>query len=940
VSGKPQLRFNYAVLASWAPSGVPNPTINDFPPQANLQEAIHISITDNGSDLYYVDSSNFGGSLHLLIEVFDWQGASNVGGFIDEIAAIYIEAASGIVIPGGSVNLLPTATSAPGTGNSSVYMVDIANCTPQGSGTQEFLITVESAAPTDYNNGLGAPYPNTAKLSAFMRYTATVFNYNPCPTPTLASVSQPIITLNSNQQAFAFTGTNFETGTDLAAEFRRTSGDVVGTSVTVLSSTSAQADFDFNGFSAGMYDLYFKNGCGTEAALLTSALEVNTPPSSTGITGPSNGDGNMVGSYNSNATDADTDPVDVLSFTWEVWDMIAMVKIIGPVSGDPFTLPFLNLPIGPNDVRCLVSDGFVPDDLNLAFLINRANTQPTVTDPTGPTSAWAPFSVTFNVVASDIDPGQILSYSWSCEPAGNPQNYIHPGDPIPGDFTVNFATMPSYAGSGLYVIDCRVDDNGGYGNSTATCTNPLVVYVGNPPYTDPIPIGMFNQLVSVPPSTIGIVGCPSYWDGFFQPGTPVQHPDICVLSGPSLGVPGIMVLGDELGALVPLAPPPPFYMAFVHYPCPYISMMAPSWWWFTAARFPAGPGLAPSTVHFDGNINAEFLITNSSMTNMIPGVPDPSAFEFYDPLGALKVSDLYTSLNSINVPDVAVDATSGFDMGSPSTPDNPPLYGLFIRDASGIIASCGGPVPSPMPPANPVHVMMFPSGGVQPAGTPVDAAGSMAVVAPIPAALTGAGPGLLNYGTGGPSPGGAIIFPEPYFALAVDDDDLDNFFPTNLPPPVTQRVMIGIIDSDRDLEIYEADFGVPAPGPAPIMPFATMPMGSFMGGIPTAYPLDCEFISNFSGFGGTPKPVWPDDMIAVLLTEPVGGFWCVEVFQLAPGVPVSVAISMPVPVPPTLFNVPGVAYRLDVDEVTGDIYVIHIDITGATTGQAVTMIQY
>jgi hypothetical protein len=235
--------------------------------------------------------------------------------------------------------------------------------------------------------------------------------------------------------------------------------------------------------------------------------------------------------------------------------------------------------------------------------------------------------------------------------------------------------------------------------------------------------------------------------------------------------------------------------------------------------------------------------------------------------------------------------------------------------------------------------MEFPSGAVQPVGAAVDLPGSIAIVARLPFGLCGVGPGFFNYGGGGPAPGGPLVFPEPYYALGIDDDDADNPWPTGLPMPVGRRVMIATIDGDRDLEIYEADFGVMPPGPAPIVPFANMPMGSFLGGTPTAYPLDCEFISNFSKFGGTPKQVWPDDLLAVLLTEPIGGFWIVEIFQLAPGTPVSISLSMPVPVPVGVINVPGVAYRLDVDEVTGEIYVLHLDTAGSPS-QTVTIIPY
>jgi hypothetical protein len=614
VGGSPQLRFNYAILTSWASAGVPNPGVNDFPPQANLQEPIQLSISDNQSDLYYIDPLNSGGSLRLQIEVFDWQGATNPSGYADELSSLYIEDPNGNVIPGGWVDVLPSAVVTSGAGNSAIFTFEIINCIPQGTGRQDFLIIAESNSPNNYDNGLGAPYAG-AVLAAYARHTAAVYNYNPCPTPGVTSIQNPIVTLNSVHSAYQIGGTNFTAGTQTAAEFRRSSGDAAGTNVTINSSTSAQADFDFNGFVAGTYDFWFKNGCGTEAALSTAIFEINTPPQSTGITGPASGDGTLNASYNANASDVDTDPVDTLSITWELWDMTAMIKLIGPVTGDPFNVAFANLPVGPHEIRCNISDGFVPDDLNQTLPITKNNTQPTITDPTGPAPVWDYDVYTYSVVAADLDPGQILTYMWSFEAQANPAVYSIPGDPIPGDVTITFNTMPAFTGPGYYELDCRVDDGSGVPNATVTCSTPLTIYVADPPYTSPIPASMFNQ-IAIPgvPSTQGFLGCPSYWSNFYGV-QPLQHPDICVLSGPSLGMPGVMVLADEISAYVIIPPPPPVVMAFAHFPCPFSTGSPPVWWWFTNAQFPLGSGMAPSAGHFDGNINAEFLLTNSMMTN-------------------------------------------------------------------------------------------------------------------------------------------------------------------------------------------------------------------------------------------------------------------------------------------------------------------------------------
>jgi len=895
VGGKPQIRFQYAILASWAaadPTSLPNPAVTDFPPAANLQEPIHLSVTDNGSTLYYIDATDFGGNLILNIEIFDWQGAANPLGIPGEISHLYIEDATGAVIPGGSIDAYATATVTSGAGNSSVYMLDIANCTPQSTGRQEFLITVESANPTSYDQGFAAPFPATAPLAAFARYSATVSATNPCPTPVITGPNGVIYNINDVVTQLPITGTGFQGGAQLAAEMRRTSGNITGTNVAVNSSTTAEADFDFTVAAAGMYDFYFMNGCGVPAALLLSAVEINTPPTSTGTTGPTTGDGTLgIVNYNANASDSDTDPVDTLTYTWNVIDTVSSNIPVGPVTGDPLSFDYQLLPVAQYDVECVISDGHLPADITTHYAITRSNTQPTVNLPAGPNAAWYNTDIlTYNAAATDVDPGQTLTYTWSFVPMSTIPSFVLPGDPIPGDITINFATAA--IGPGWYDLECRVDDGSGAGNATAM-SGPFAIYVADDPYVDPIPPPLFNQVITPGVPTLqGVVGCPMWSDSFFAAlGTVgLFHPDISILSGPSLGIPGVMVIADEMGVLTGVPAPP---MGWAHFTCPYTSGSLPSWWWWNAGLFPAGPDMFPSVVHFDGNSAGEIFVTNAQLTNKLIafGVPDPSAFQHYT-VGGPWMNDLYTSLPSLAQYDCAVDTSNGFDMGSPGSPMSPPMYGLYTQDVGGILNACGGPFPGVLA-VNPVNFLLFPSGGTQPVGAPVDAPVSAGVVAPMPAAMVGAGPGLFNIAPGAACPAGAITFPEPYYALAIDDDPADNFFVSNLPLPVNFQVVAATIDSDRDVEIYEIDYGIASPGPANIAHLTTIPMGTFFGGSLFAWPMDVEFISNFSGFGGTPKPLVPDDMLAVLISDTVLGISCVEIYSISSGAPVFVSQSMP-----------------------------------------------
>lgn len=941
VTGNPVIQYQYAVLVSWAPPTAPAPpipAISDFPPAANLQEAFHMDISDNGSDLYYISPSDNGGNLRLRIEVFDWQGVGNPAGVIGELLSLYVEDSTGTVIPGGFLNILPFVSGTGGCNNSVVLTVDIPGCVPQGTGPQEFLVTAVSASPHDYNNGFTPAYPPAA-LASYARTHVNVGGTNPCPQPTITSLQQNTVNVNDVIPGFAINGTNFQSGANLSAEFQRSSGDITGANNSVISSSSATSDFDFTGAIAGTYDFSFVSGCGTAAPLTIGALEVNTPPTSTGITGPASGDATTgIVTYNANASDTDTDPVDALTYSWTVKTNPGGSVVVGPATGDPFIFNISSLAIGNYDVECVVSDGYTPADITLTYPIIRNNTQPTVNLPAGPVSVWWNAIQLFNTGASDADPGQTLTYMWSIVPQASPPNYMIPGDPTPGDVTIDLIILG--IGTGWHDLSCEVDDGSGAPNAKGQ-SPVLSIYVASPPYADPIPASMLSQVITPGmPSLQGLVGCPNYWDSFYGPMgmVPFNHPDISVLSGPSLGMPGVMMIADELAFLTGAFPG--VTTGFAHFTCPYVSGNVPSWTWTTGGLWPgAGFDMIPSIVHFDGSSTGEIFTTSSMMTGkMWPLADDPSIFSHYIVGGGPSINDLYTSLPLMMSPDVAADTTAGFDMGSPSSPMFPPLYGMYTQELSGILGICGGKWPGAIMPF-PVTFLQFPSGAVQPPGMPVDAPGSIAVVAQLPVGLVGFGPGMFSIFPGGPSPSGGIPFPEPYYALAIDDDPADNLFNSNLPQPVNQWVIAAAIDSDRDVEIYEIDYGVAPPGPAPITPLMTIPFGSFLGGSPSAFALDCEFISNFAGFGGTIKPVYQEDLLAVLVTETMGGFFVVEIYSLAGGVPTMISPSMPVPVPPAMYGVPGVAYHLDVDEVTGDIYIIHDDSMGSGS-MSVTIVPY
>jgi hypothetical protein len=181
--GVPILKFQYAVIATWLP-GDPtltgSPTVwdpGDFPPAANVDEPFFMAVSTVASTLYNDGIGKLGGDFLADVEVFDWQGGS-VGdnGVPNEVERLIVE---GNFLPGGSAEFsqaeLALAAS-PGTVNSSVFQVEVADCSPVTSGLTEFWVIVESAGENgdSYDQGFGTPYPVGARRASFLRDSVIV----------------------------------------------------------------------------------------------------------------------------------------------------------------------------------------------------------------------------------------------------------------------------------------------------------------------------------------------------------------------------------------------------------------------------------------------------------------------------------------------------------------------------------------------------------------------------------------------------------------------------------------------------------------------------------------------------------------------------------------------------------------------------------------------
>ncbi len=185
----PEVKFNYAVDASWDPpdpDSIPNCTPDDYSLSANCQEAYQISVADAGSTAWFVDSANNGGDLLFDITVYDWQSVENPDGVPGEVAAISIESPDLMDTP---VNVLPALEILPDGPTSSVFRVEVLGVHPTGLEDQTLMIAVESASPPNYAPNVegisGFDFPDEP-LAAYLFWDAPIGNEQPnvIPSPT------------------------------------------------------------------------------------------------------------------------------------------------------------------------------------------------------------------------------------------------------------------------------------------------------------------------------------------------------------------------------------------------------------------------------------------------------------------------------------------------------------------------------------------------------------------------------------------------------------------------------------------------------------------------------------------------------------------------------------------------------------------------------------
>ncbi len=178
IGGSPKYRFQYAVIASWDLSD-PDPPVDvpdDFPLSANCAEAYAFSAADQ-SDMFYTDPNNKGGTMRLLVRVFDHQGPQQPAGVLAEIAAIHLETPDGLITTGGLASFDPMALQSAMVSQdekSATFLLEVPQVDPTGQGEVPVLVVIESAFPSTYDSGIpGFAFPD-GNLASYLAASVSV----------------------------------------------------------------------------------------------------------------------------------------------------------------------------------------------------------------------------------------------------------------------------------------------------------------------------------------------------------------------------------------------------------------------------------------------------------------------------------------------------------------------------------------------------------------------------------------------------------------------------------------------------------------------------------------------------------------------------------------------------------------------------------------------
>jgi len=259
------LIYGYAIIANW--EGV-EPMYHP----SNADEAISVDIADN-SDVWYLDSMDFGGDLNLDISVFDWN--EHTASTVMDDYTIWIE--SNVLTDAymlDATEMEPTVVD----DHAYTFHVEIPVDTVTDLEGNEYWVIVETA-DYDYTNPFGAPnLADTDNLTGFFRFPLTVSGEAPCTVPEVLAIDPAVVPHGATLDDVVISCAMVEDGACLMASLLLDgSPEILGVDVTFIDENTITADFDLTDAMPGVYDVLVVNGCCSDPGIGEDLFEILEP---------------------------------------------------------------------------------------------------------------------------------------------------------------------------------------------------------------------------------------------------------------------------------------------------------------------------------------------------------------------------------------------------------------------------------------------------------------------------------------------------------------------------------------------------------------------------------------------------------------------------------------------------------------------------------------
>ncbi|MCX6647383.1 MAG: hypothetical protein NTY09_13650 [bacterium] len=502
--GKPVVHFQFAVVTHWdAPMDgvelIEHPSLADFPPGANMQEAHCIVADVTNSSLYYENETEKGGSFTLNLNVYDWQGKNDPGGAIGEIDKIVLDSPDG-PLPSGPVSLdsLDLQAIQMSTGpNSTSLDITVENCEPPHAGLFDIMVAVYSADPDTYGQDFPKAYPETASLAAFQLATIEVLDEKPSVFPIIDQLlGNTAINCDFGEVEYTCIAHDPD-GDPLIYAWEVNLDGVPPTYASPLSTNpTLMIDWaDGSLYPLGEYDVWVKVSDGfnpaveahldvtkSEAGLVIGMISAETQYINDVLCSAD-------GAYSVDASDCNPDAVLEYRFIRKYTSSDDI-----PASSDPDWTPFSinseivfswdQTDVGDWRIWANVREQGNPsiENYSPALAVTRANSLPAVDTPTGPSSLDCEDISEFAVTIEDCDAGDPISQEFYL--STNPTSQTggswisFTGETFEIDFE---PVLP-----GQYYLFARAEDE----STSTTCLVPLaIVKTNTAPETPSTPAG-------------------------------------------------------------------------------------------------------------------------------------------------------------------------------------------------------------------------------------------------------------------------------------------------------------------------------------------------------------------------------------------------------------------------------------------------------------------